>query len=128
MKIVTLIARVLLGLVFVVFGFNKFVMFIPAGPMPVGAAGEFTKLLMSTHYIYVVGFFEVVGGLLVLVNRYVPLGLALLAPVMVNIVAFDVLMGAGGLSIGVVVWILWLLVAYRHRSAFAGLLQQQTSA
>ena len=50
MKIVTLIARVLLGLVFVVFGFNKFVMFIPAGPMPVGAAGEFTKLLMSTHY------------------------------------------------------------------------------
>ena len=127
MKIVTLIARVLLGLVFVVFGFNKFVMFIPSGPMPAGPAGEFTKLLMDTHYIYLVGFFEVVGGALVLINRYVPLGLVLLAPVMVNIVAFDVLMMPSGLVIIVVVWIFWLLVAYQNRSAFADLLQQRVS-
>lgn len=127
MKIVTLIARVLLGLVFVVFGFDKFVAFIPPGPLPAGPAGEFTKLLMDTHYIYLVGFFEFSGGLLVLVNRYVPLGLALLAPVMVNILAFNALMMPMGLPIIVVVWVLWLLVAYQNRASFAGLLQPKAS-
>ena len=127
MKIVTLIARVLLGLVFVVFGFDKFVPFIPQGPLPGGPAGAFLGVLMATHYIYVVGLFETVGGLLVLINRYVPLGLALLAPVIVNIVTFNVLMSPSGLPIIAVVGILWLLVAYRNRAGFAGLFQQCVS-
>ena len=128
MKIVTLIARVLLGLVFVVLGFDKFVVFIPAGPLPAGPAGEFTKLLMDTHYIYLVGFFEVTGGVLVLINRYLPLGLTLLAPVIVNIIAFDVFMMPAGLPIIAVVLLFWLLLAYRNRAAFSGILQQRVSA
>ena len=82
MKIVTMIARLLLGLAFLVFGLNKFLGFIPTPPMPAGAAGQFFEVMMSTHYIQVVGFFEVVSALLLLFNRFVPLGLTLLGPVL----------------------------------------------
>ena len=85
MKIVAIIARILLGLVFLVFGLNKFFPFIPSGPMPPGAAGPVHGRPHFTHYIMAVGVFEAVGGLLLLINRYVPLALCLLAPVIVNI-------------------------------------------
>ena len=95
MKIVTLIARILLGLVFLVFGLDKFYPFIPQGPMPAGVAGQFMGALFSTHYIMFVGVFETVGGLLMLINRYVPLALCLLAPVIVNILLVGLLMTHG---------------------------------
>jgi hypothetical protein len=74
--------------------------------------------------MWVVAAFEVVPGVLLLVNRYVPLALALVAPVIVNILTFDVLMQPQGLAMGGVVAILWLLIAYRVRSAFSGLFLQ----
>ena len=77
MKIATIIARVLLGLVFFVFGLNKFLNFIHMPP-PSGQAGAFFGALYATHYLYVIATCEVIGGLLLLLGRYVPLGLALL--------------------------------------------------
>lgn len=128
MKITSLIARILLGIVFLVFGLNKFHAFIPQGPMPTGAAGQFMGALFSTHYIMAVGLFEVVGGLLLLINKYVPLALCLLAPIIVNILLTGTLLTHMALPSGIVVAILWILVYSRVRSAFAGIFQAKAAA
>lgn len=121
MKIAATIARYLLGLIFLVFGLNHFVPFIPMGPMPTGVAGQFFGALIPTGYMYVVAFFEVVPAILLLVNRYVPLALTLVAPVIVNIVLTIFLIAHNGAPMAVVLVVLWLLIYYRCRSAFSGL-------
>jgi len=78
MKILATIARILLGLVFVVSGANILHSFLPVPPPPGGLAGDYFRALFVSHYIQVVGFFQVIGGLLLLIGRFVPLGLTLL--------------------------------------------------
>src|SRR5829696_9107434 len=80
MKIAVIIVRTLLGLAFVVFGLNAFLQFMPAPP-PEGLAGDFTKALFVSHYFYVVAVLQIAGGALLLIGRFVPLGLTLLGPV-----------------------------------------------
>jgi putative oxidoreductase len=123
MKIVTLIARILLGFVFFVFGLDKFFHFIPA-QMPPGVAGQFAGILFTTHYLLIIGAIETVTGLLFLLNRYVPLALTLVGPVIVNILIFGSLMQPSGLPPGIVVTILWFILFYYHRAAFAGIFTQ----
>ncbi|HWG20884.1 MAG TPA: hypothetical protein VG225_10160 [Terracidiphilus sp.] len=123
MKIVATIARILMGIVFLVFGLNKFYMFIPSGPLPTGAAGQFMGALMSTHYLMFIGFFEAAGGLMLLFNRYVPLGLTVLGPVIVNVLLIGFLMSPMALPSGILVTLCWFIVFWRVRSAFAGVFQ-----
>jgi putative oxidoreductase len=86
-----LIARLLLGLIFVVFGLNGFLNFFNMGPMPSGLAGQFIGALGLSHYFWVVAALQVAGGALLLINRFVPLGLVLLGPVIVNIILYHAL-------------------------------------
>ena len=123
MKIAATIARYLLGLVFLVFGLNKLINFFPSGPLPSGVAGEFMGALIASKYIMAVGLFEAAGGLLLLINRYIPLALVLLAPVIVNILLTGVLLDHRALASGIVVAILWFLVFHRVRTAFAGIFE-----
>src|SRR6202521_3766014 len=109
MKIVLLIARLLLGLIFVVFGLNGFLNFIK-GPMPSGLAGQFVGALVLSHYFWVVAAIQVAGGVLLLVNRYVPLGLVLLGPVIVNIICYHAFLNPSGAVPAAVVTVLWLIV------------------
>ncbi|MDE3098249.1 MAG: DoxX family protein [Verrucomicrobiota bacterium] len=122
MKIATIIARVLLGLVFAVFGSNKFLRFLPNPPMQ-GAGAQFMGAMFETHYICVVASCEVIGGLLLLTGRFVPLGLTLVGPVVVNILAFHTFMDPAGLPIALVVSTLALFLLWRYRENFAGLVQ-----
>jgi putative oxidoreductase len=126
MKIAALIARILLGLVFVVFGLNGFLNFLK-GPLPSGVAGQFLGALMQSHFVLVISAVELAGGVLLLVNRYVPLALVLLGPVIVNIFFYHLLMDRSGLIIAIVVIILWGLIALRHRQYFSGLFVQRAS-
>jgi len=121
MRIAALIARLLLGLIFVVFGLNAFLHFIPMGPMPTGLAGQFMGALVQSNYFYVVAVLQIVGGVLLLVNRYVPLGLVLLGPVIVNILLYHLLLNPVGIGMAVLVTALWLIVFYAHRAAFSGI-------
>lgn len=121
MKIAATIARYLLGLMFLVFGSNMFLNFIPMGPMPTGLAGQFTVALFAAHYFYVVGAIMVISSILLLANRYVGLGLTLLGPVLFNILTFHLLMNPGGVGPGAFATLLWLLVAWEHRVVFARL-------
>jgi hypothetical protein len=127
MKIAALIARILLGLVFVVFGANGFLNFIPRGPMPSGLAGQFITVLFQSHYVLVVSAIQLVGGVLLLVNRYVPLALVLLGPVIVNILLFHLLLDRTGLAIAILVVILWGILAFHHRQHFSGIFVLRTS-
>jgi putative oxidoreductase len=126
MKIVVLIARILLGLVFFVFGLNGFLHFIPMKELPPGLAGQFVIALLESHYVLFVSALQVVGGALLLINRYVPLGLTLLGPVIVNILLYHILLYHIGLGMAIVVAILWCIVAYRERQYFSGLFVQKT--
>ncbi|MEA3208906.1 MAG: putative oxidoreductase [Chthoniobacter sp.] len=122
MKVATIIARLLLGLIFVVFGSNAFLHFIPTPPMS-GPSAEFIGAMYVTGYLKVVAALQVCGGLLLLIGRYVPLGLTLLGPIIVNIVLFHIFMDRSGLPMALVVSALALFLLWRHRTNFAGLVQ-----
>jgi hypothetical protein len=127
MKIVTLIARLLLGLIFLVFGLNGFLHFIPNSP-PSGIAGQFVGALFVSHYLIPIFLLQIISAILLLVNRYVPLGLTLLAPIIVNILLIHILMLPSGLPLALVVTVLWIVVFLSVRSAFDGLLQPRVPA
>ena len=123
MKIATILARSLLGLIFVVFGSNMFLHFIPMPPPPEGPARDFMTALFVSHYLYIVGALQVAGGLLLLTGRWAPLGLTLLGPVIVNILVFHVLMAPAGLGMAIVVSALALFLIWHYRENFAGLVR-----
>ena len=125
MKVVILIARLLLGLIFFVLGLNGFLNFLSMGPMPTGLAGQFIGALLQSRYLWVVAGLQVVGGLLLLVNRFVPLALVLLGPVIVNILLYHLLMSPAGIAMAILVTILWFIVFYGHRQYFSGIFVQR---
>src|SRR5690348_9937773 len=127
MRTVSTIARYLAGVIFLVFGLNGFLNFIPMPP-PEGVAGQFMGALYASHYLWVIFAFQVIAGVLLLVNRYVPLAVAVLAPVIVNILSFHALMAPSGLPLALVVAVLWGVIFVDVRPAFAGLFQSRLQA
>jgi len=127
MKIASLIARLLLGLIFLVFGLNGFLHFIPMPPPKGLAAQQFGGAIFASHYWVVIFGLQVIGGLLLLVNRFVPLALVLLGPVIVNIFFFHALMAPEGLPLAIVVVALWVILAARYRQYLAGIFVQRAA-
>jgi putative oxidoreductase len=123
MKALTIIARVLLGLIFVFFGSNGLLHFLPMPPLPQGVAGEFLHSFFASGYVYAISAFQVLGGLLLLIGRFVPLGLTILGAIIVNIWTFHILMAPepGAMVPAIVVSILELFLVWRYRAAFAGI-------
>jgi hypothetical protein len=124
MRIVSIIVRTLLGLMFFIFGLNGFLQFFPAPPIP-GLAGTFLGVLMQSHYVFFVSGVQVIAGALLLVNRFVPLALTLLAAMIANILVFHLTMQPSGLPPGVLAAILWCFLAWRLRAYFAPLFVQK---
>jgi len=124
MRIASVIARYLAGVIFFVMGLNGFLNFIPLPP-PGGIAGQFMGALYVSHYLWVIFAFEVIAGVLLLVNRYVPLAVALLAPVLVNILTFHALMAPNGLPFALFVTAMWAAIFINVRPAFSGLFQSR---
>ncbi|MEA2625169.1 MAG: hypothetical protein QOD06_1214 [Candidatus Binatota bacterium] len=118
MKIATLIARIALGLVFVVFGLNGFLQFIPQPPTMPEAVVSFMGGLAATRYLLPLLFAtQIVGGALLLAGL-VPLALVILAPIIVNIVALHIFVAPDGLPIAIVVAALAVFLAWRHRDSY----------
>jgi uncharacterized membrane protein YphA (DoxX/SURF4 family) len=126
MKIAVLVARILLGLMFVVFGLNGFLSFLHM-PMPTGPAGQYMGVLFVSHYLHVVFLIEVIGGLLLLAGQFVPLALVLLGPVIFNIILFHATLEPSGLPLALVTTLLWFIVFFGVRSAFAGVFSQKVA-
>jgi uncharacterized membrane protein YphA (DoxX/SURF4 family) len=127
MKTFVLISRVLLGLMFLVFGLNGFLNFIPAPP-PTGTAGQFIGAMYVSHYLAVVFALQLVAGVLLLANRFVPAALAILAPLLVNIVLFHATMAPAGFAPAVIAVALWTVVFVREWAAFRPLLAAKGTA
>ena len=123
MKITSTIARYLLGLVFLAFGLNGFFHFIPMPP-PTGTAAQFFGAIFVSRFYVVLFLLQILPALLLLVNRYVPLALTILAPTIFNILCIHIFMAPAGLPLALVVTVLWFLTAWSARSAFAGILQR----
>jgi len=120
MKLAIVTARGLLGLIAVVFGLNGFLHFLPQPPMP-AAAGAFFGALAATGYMLPLIFSaQLIGGGLVLAGM-VPLGVAILAPVIINIVCFHLFLAPAGIGLAAVVTVLALFLAWAHRDAYAAL-------
>jgi len=120
------VARIALGFAFFVFGLNGFLHFLPQPPMS-GPPANFAGALFATGYMFpLIKGTEVAASLLLLSNRYVPLALALLAPVLVNIIAFHAFLAPAGLALPLVLLGLELYLARSYKRAFAPMLQART--
>ena len=124
MRYLTIIARCLLGLVFLVFGLNGFFHFIPQpkDAMSQGAMDFFGALANTKYMIPLIFTTQTLGGVLLLLNRFVPLALALLAPVIVNIILFHLFLAPSSIPPAIVVLGLELFLAWRYRAAFRSML------
>lgn len=120
-KILTTTSRILLGLIFLIFGLNGFCTFIP-----VPEFHPFMEILVSSGYIYIIKTIEVVGGLLLLSNRFVPLALALLIPDVVNITAYHILLDPRNWFIVPFLLILTGILAFSYREYFRSLFSFKT--
>ncbi len=123
MKVATIILRILLGLVFVIFGINKLHSFFPTGGMPTGAASTFIGVMVETKYFAIIGFIEALGGLLLIANRFVPLGLTLLGPIIVNIFLTGLLMDNHGIPMAGAATAVWLFLFWRYKNNFTPLFE-----
>ncbi len=121
MKILSVIARILIGLTFLVFGLNGFLHFLPEPPMPPSAAKNYVDALSATPYLQVVSGIQVLTAVLFLVGRFVPLALTLIAPVIVNILMFHLFMAPAAIGPGIFVTICWFVLFFYHRAAFNGI-------
>jgi len=116
-------ARILLGLIFFVFGLNGFLNFMPPPPPPPPAGGAFLGALVATGYMFpLIKGVEVLAGALLLANRLVPLALVLLAPILVNIVGYHVVLAPGGYPMLAALVGLEAFLAWSYRDNFRGVL------
>jgi putative oxidoreductase len=115
MKIATLIARILLGLIFTVFGLNFFFHFIPQPP-PSGDAGALSTLMFTHGWFTFLGVLYVIAGILLLIGRFVGIALTILGPIIVVILLFHVTLAPEQIAMALVVAALeiFLIFAYRH--------------
>jgi len=126
-RVMPAIARVLMGLAFLVFGLNGFLNFIPQPKtMPEGAAAFFGALMKTGYMIPLIFGTQTLVGALLLLNLFVPLALALIAPVIVNIVAFHIFIERSGLPIAIVFLAIELYLAWSHRKSFLPMLAPKT--
>lgn len=120
MKYIPIIVRILLGLALTVFGLNAFLNFIPQPETPFSErAAVFVSALMESGYMMeLIGGTQLLAGVLLLANRFVPLALLLLAPFLVNALAFHIFLEPSGLPMAIVFVVLELYLAWVHRAAW----------
>ena len=121
MKIASIIARYLLAFIFILFGLNGFLHFLPQKPPASELATQYVTVMLTSHYLVVVFVLQLIAGVLVLFRRTVPLALVIAGPLIVNILLFHLLMDPGGIVPGLVVTALWFVIYWQFRAAFYGI-------
>src|SRR5882757_420692 len=121
MKIAATIARYLLAFIFIVFGLNGFLHFIPQPPPSSKLAQQYFTVMFTSHYLLFVFGLQLIAGALFLFRRTVPLALIVAGPIIVNILLFHALMDPSGIVPGLVVTALWFVIYWQFRAAFYGI-------
>jgi putative oxidoreductase len=120
MKIAVLIARILLGLVFLVFGLNVYLTFLPQ-QLPPGDAGVISGLMFAHRWFHFYGLLYIIASVLLLIGRYVPVGLVILGPILVNILLFHLTLVPSGIGPGLFCSLLEVFLIYAYWPAFRGI-------
>jgi len=128
MKIISIIARYLLGLMFTVFGLNGFLNFIHQPPPANPLAIQFFVAVSASHFAAFFFAVQVLGGVLLLSGSFVPLALTLLAAVLYNILAFHLTLAPTSIAPGLVASLLWVLVFLQYRESFKGIFNAKPAA
>jgi putative oxidoreductase len=122
MKIATTILRILLGLIYLVFGLDYFFHFIPYQPMHTGAAAALKDGLIGTGYIYpMMKSIQIIGGISLIVNRYAPFSAVMLFPISLNVLLFHTILVPSGWLMGVFLIVPNLFLGYAYRKYYAGM-------
>lgn len=122
MKIATLIFRVLLGFIYLVFGLDYFLHFIPYQPEHTGSAAALKAGLMGTGYIYpMMKTIQIVGGISLLINRYAPFSAVMLFPISLNVFLFHTILAPSAWLMGVFLMVPNLFLGYAYRKYYKGL-------
>jgi putative oxidoreductase len=125
MKTTFTVSRVLLGLIFLASGISGYLLISNPPPMPPGLAGEFQAVFFRSGWVLFVDSVELIAGLALLTNRFVPLALVMLAAVIANILTFHITMMPAGLPVALFVTVLWATVSWPYRTLFAPLLARR---
>ena len=129
MKIANVICRIVVGILFIIFGLNGLFHFLPQPPFPEGSPdAQFIGVMTLSHWMGLIGFFQVLGGVLVHIGRTAPLGLCILAPILVNILSFHALLLNGeGIVLGLILSVLEIFLIYAYRAYFSGIFSVNAS-
>src|SRR6202171_6355658 len=122
MKITSIVARYLLGLIFMVVGLNGFLNFIHQPPPADPLAMQFFVAVSASHFAAFFFAWQVLGGLLLLSGFFVPLALTVLAAELYNILAFHLTLAPATIAPALVASVLWVLVFLQYRSSFKDVL------
>lgn len=121
---VQMVARILLGLILVIFGLNKFLQFMPAPTDMPAAAGAFMGALAATGYMFpVIAVVEVLSGAALLANKYIKVALLLFAPISVNILLYHIFLDPGTIVPGLLVFLLTLYLLLANKDSFHNVLR-----
>jgi uncharacterized membrane protein YphA (DoxX/SURF4 family) len=124
MKIATIAVRILLGLIFLVFGCNGFLHFLHLPPPRNPLAVQYYTSLAITGYLNVIFAFEILAGLLLLLGFWVPLGLAILGPIIANILLYHACMAPAGLPLALVCTVLEVFLIWRYWPHFSAIVRR----
>ena len=123
------IARVLMGLIYLVFGLNFFIPFLPVQPAPTGAVAAFTGgLFQAGYFLPFMKGIEVILGAFLLAGVFVPMSLVILMPITINIVLFHVFLAPEGSAVGIVILVLQIYLAWAYRDYFKPLFESKAKA
>lgn len=127
MKTVVLVSRMLLGVIFFVFGLNAFFPFIPVPPLQ-GMAGNFVGALVQSGYFFpFLKTLETLGGLMLILGLFMPMVLVVLFPITLNIMLFHLFLGLEGMPIAILMLLAHLMLLYAHKNYYKGLFVMKTS-
>jgi len=122
MKIAVLIARILLGLIYLIFGLDYFLHFIPYQPVHTGAAGAFIAGLKGTGYFYpMLKVIQIAGGISLIFNRYAPFSAVVLFPVSLNVLLFHTVLVPSGALMGITLIVPNLFLGYAYRKYYSSM-------
>ncbi|MBU2526627.1 MAG: DoxX family membrane protein [Bacteroidetes bacterium] len=110
-----MVVRILLGLVLIIFGANKFANFMPAGEMPEAAGNFFGAMVATGFMIPLIAIVEIVVGALLVLNKWVPFALTALVPLSVGFVLFHLALAPAGILPAAVVVILHILLLFSYK-------------
>ena len=120
------VARIVLGLVFLIFGLNGFFNFFPMPPMPERAAAFGMALMQSGYFLPMLKSIEVLSGALLVLGLYAPLGVVMLFPIVINIFLFHFFLAPEGLPMAIGILAVELYLIYSYREAFKGILEAKS--